>query len=209
MLIRCITLLFLCWVMPVMAQEGRYQIDTENSYIRVLTDKSGIFGAMAHYHVVTINSLSGEVQTTDEKTGQVSLSVSPEDFLLDDDVNTKLYPELFKKPVKDSAVEGTRKNMLGKKLFDIVNFPDIDVMIAVADISLGDVVFDVTLQVRGQKIELQVPGKLVMNDGKLHAEAKFTTSNPELGLPVFKALAGSIAVGKKLEFEVNVVATSL
>lgn len=204
MLVRYIAFLWLLLAVPIMAAEGHYRIDTNNSHIRVLTDKSGLFGGMGHHHVVNINNLAGEVQISAQKAGHVSLVLKPEDFLLDDAADIARYPEHFKKPVPEKSIKATRKNMLGKKLFEVTRFPEILVQISVADVLAKEAVFDLSLQVKDQTVELRVPGVLEIADGQLRAQAVFVSSNPALGLPVFRALAGAMAVGKKLEFEVDV-----
>ena len=138
--------------------------------------------------------------------GQVTLVLKPEDFLLDDAADIARYPAQFKNPVKEKTIQATRNNMLGKKLFDVANFPEIRVHIQVPDVLAAEVMFDMTLNVKGQTIALRVPGKLAVSDGQLRATTAFTSSNPTLGLPVFKALGGAMAVGKKLAFEVDVLA---
>lgn len=186
--------------------QSSYTIDTASSYIRVITDKGGIAAAAAHQHIVSINNIVGEANYSSEGHGDASFIIRPQDFVVDDDAERALFPDVFKKKVSDKAIRGTKKNMLGQKLLHAAKFPEIKVNIKLASLNGESANYVAEIAIKNELKTLTIPGTLVFTGEQLRATATFNAANPDLGLKIFSALLGTISVGHELKFMVDIVA---
>ncbi|AJQ93325.1 YceI family protein [Gynuella sunshinyii] len=183
-----------------------YIIDSQQSYLHILTGRAGPLKAFSHRHVIELGPLIGQIQYQPQGTSTSELVLSPATFLVDRPETTARYPDIWgEETVKESAAKGTKKNMLSDKLLDAANFPVVTV-----DINLEqqeNTVFETTVTIKGQSFTFQIPGKLTVNENDLTATTEFTLTHEQLGLKPFKAMGGAIAVGDEINFLVHIVAT--
>ena len=198
--------LWLAITVPVYAQT-EYTIDSDKSFIRVITDKAGIAAAQAHQHLISINQLGGKVNYIGDGLGHAKFTIRPDEFTVDDVSGRGLYPKIFTKSVSSKAISGTRENMLGARLLDAVNFPAIDIDIRLTSLNGELAHYQATVIIKGRPIKLSIPGSLTFHDNTLIAKANFNLANPDLGLDIFSALFAAISVGHDLKFIVEVVAS--
>lgn len=201
-----LVLLAACALVPCTTAyaQGDYIIDSDLSSIRIITDKGGIAAAAAHQHIISIKNISGTVSYAGSGQGTAEFRFAPEQFLVDDEEERKLYPEVFTKPVPEKAIKGTRKNMLGKRLLHATEYPNIEVSIELVSLEGESAVYQTAIKIKDQLIEHTLPGSLVLTEESLQATATFNLSNPELGLKIFSALFGAISVGHDLQFMVDI-----
>lgn len=182
-----------------------YDIDTDLSYLHVLTERGGLLKSLSHPHVVELGPLNAQIDYNEDEVGStVQWVLSPEQFIVDRPKITKQYPEIWDESVDPKQAKGTTKNMLSKKLLYASQYPDIVVDILLT--STQPVVFNCQITIKDQIFEFSIPGELVVTEDTLNASADVNLSHKQLGLKPFKAGAGAIAVGKSMRFLVNVTA---
>ncbi|MEJ2064679.1 MAG: hypothetical protein P8X74_15625, partial [Reinekea sp.] len=80
-----------------------YRIEAEQSYIHVITSRQGALKRLAHRHVVELGPLEGKVSYEANGNSTAELQLTPEAFFVDRPQTTALYPEIWDKPVNESA----------------------------------------------------------------------------------------------------------
>ncbi len=181
-----------------LSRAAEFQIDPENSYIHVITDKSGALKGLAHNHVVSLLPLAGKVSFDD--IASVSLTFKPTLFTVDTPENMAMYPDIWEKTVSENAAVGTKENMLGKKLLYAEKYPDVNVVLTLHSLNDNDALFNANIQLKNNNLNLRIPGQLNATDSQLSAQADFELTNEQLKLEPFKAMGGAMMVGKQLRF---------
>jgi hypothetical protein len=192
-----------------LSRAADFQIDPENSYIHVITDKSGALKGLAHNHVVSLLPLAGMVSFESINTASVSLTFKPTLFTVDTPENMAMYPDIWEKTVSENAVVGTKENMLGKKLLYAEKYPNVNVVLTLHSLTGNDALFNANIQLKNNNLNLRIPGQLSVTDSRLSAQADFELTNEQLKLEPFKAMGGAMVVGKRLRFVVVINAKVL
>jgi len=183
--------------------DTEFIVDSSASSIRIITDKSGVASAAAHQHVVAIKNINGRLSLN---TNTAVLSMRPEGFIVDSPEDRVLFPEVFNNDISESAVKGTLKNMLGRKLLNAAKYPLITVDLTLFELNGENAVLDAVVNIQERKVPLKLTAIMSHADKALRVKSMFSLSNKDLGLKVFTAFFGSIAVGKKLVFYVDITA---
>ena len=184
----------------------RYVI-SEESEIRILVYRAGLLGGLGHNHIVSTNSISGEIdfgEAPDMSSFEFRFAVTS--LVVDDPALRDAEGDDFPGRISEKDVRGTRKNMLGRKLLDAERFSDI----AVSSVSVeGDyphleLVADVT--VRGNTNRLQFPATIDFDDERMIVTGEKRVTHKELGLKPFKAGLGTLRVAKEMLMRYRFVA---
>jgi polyisoprenoid-binding protein YceI len=94
----------------------------------------------------------------------------------------------------DTAIAGTRKNMLSEALLDGVRFPEIRLTSRKLAGSAPDYTMTVAVEVKGQSYELLVPVRVEQGADELRATGAFTATRAQLGLSPFTVMGGLLSV---------------
>jgi hypothetical protein len=193
------------------AWSSEFIIREQESYIHAFTDRAGPLKKLSHFHVIELAPLTGTIQFIPDAMSKVELNFKPSLFTVDSLSATQQYPEIWDKPIKESAANGTKKNMLSKKLLTEATYPNIQVTIELPSLSVEtgikiDVDFTTHINIKDNEFEFSLPGTLLREEETLTVESEFQLTHKQLGLKPFKAAGGAIAVGKTISFKVFVEA---
>ncbi len=101
------------------------------SKVRILVYRGGRLARFGHNHVIEVSGLTGNIALTTPDSGgrgkqyRFELQFSANDLMVDRAESRKQQGGDFAKPLGDSAIVGTRENMLGEAVLDAMNFPQI------------------------------------------------------------------------------------
>lgn len=189
------------------AQAVRYTVSAEDSDLRIIVYRAGRLAALGHNHVIRAGSLSGQVDLAPDVHRSVfSLSVAVADFEVDPVEARRDEGEAFSKMPPPAAIEGTTRNMLGKRVLDAARFPTIEIRaVAVTGPPWApDVTVRITL--RGVKRDITVPVAVWHNDRLLVATAVFDVNQSDFGIKPLSVFGGAIAVKDALRVRLRIVA---
>ena len=195
------------WHSSVFAQPTNYIVDPVDSYVHIYTDTSGLLETFGHKHLIAITEISGEIEVSDQGS-QATLTVRPENFLVDDEVErARAADPEYREPVSERVRTGTQKNMLGEYVLNSVNYPEISVDVQLARLSASPLL-QVSITILGEKHSLQIPAIMEVSRDHIHASGYFELNHSDLGLEPFAAVGGLLKVGEELRMQFEIVADS-
>lgn len=193
---------------PAAENSTTYAIDSANSILRVYVGKAGVLARMGHNHVVHTKELTGEITlATEPMNSSASFSFPVQSFVVDDPAERALAGAEFESQPGESAIAGTRTNMLSEGVLNAEMFPSISVRATPTEITDETWTFALALEFLGQSIDLVVPAQVVVNADSLSVAATFALQHSELGLESFSAVGGSLRVAEQIDFKLDIVAT--
>lgn len=189
------------------AQAVRYTVLAEDSDLRIIVYRAGRLAALGHNHVIRAHGLSGQVDLAPDVHRSVfTLSVPVAEFEVDPPEARRDEGEAFNKMPPPAAIEGTTRNMLGKRVLDAARFPTIE--IDAAAITGPPWAPDVTARVtlRGVSRDITMPVAVWHNDRLLVATAVFDVKQTDFGIKPLSVFGGAIAVQDALRVRLRIVA---
>ena len=176
-----------------------FEIDQQNSWLRVLVYRGGILRGLGHNHTVSHRNLRGTVRlTVDASVVDAKLRLNVEEFLVDDPQDRAAEGADFPGTIAAEDISATRANMLGPRLLDGSRYPEMGIRVAGRRGELPNVELDVVVTLLGVEHELRVPAQVTLQGDTLRASGEFSVGHRELGLKPFKAALGALRVRKDL-----------
>lgn len=184
-----------------------YSIDVETSILRVYVGRAGPLARLGHNHVIHSRELSGQIELAQNQlNSSASFAFPVASFVVDDPAERARAGEGFESEPAQSAIEGTRENMLGEAVLNVVAFGEIAVRATPETITENQWILSVELDFQGSTINLKIPAEIVQTDSRLSVHASFTLDHEDLGLSPFSALGGSLRVAEEIDFELQIEA---
>lgn len=182
-----------------------YQVDPEASRLRIRVDPDGALANLGHVHIIGGPALGGTVTIApDRHDSRLDLVVDAGALLVDR--HEWRRQEGLERDPDASAIEATRDNMLGPRVLDAENHPEVRI-VGVA-VSGPDWQPDITVQIhlRGLVRELTVPVALVLDDDRLVATGMLALRQSEFGIQPFAAGGGALRVADRVIVRFRIVA---
>ncbi|HZF26652.1 MAG TPA: YceI family protein [Steroidobacteraceae bacterium] len=182
-----------------------YQVQADQSLVRILAYKGGAFSAAGHNHVIASHNLSGTVYVHDDVRHCGFDLVMPVALLEIDEANLRQEEgEDFKAEVADSAKQGTRKNLLSEALLDGEHYPGIELSSTKIEGTREAMQVAVRVKVKDQERDIQVPVTVHYEGDQLTASGEFAVKQSELGLKPFSVLGGALQVQDQLKVKFSI-----
>ena len=186
-----------------------FSIDTKASQVVIRVYRAGILKGFGHNHIVSTSTINGQISYDPghANDARFSLTLPVSSFEIDNRQLRAQAGEQFSAEVDDSAREGTRKNMLGKKVLQARRFPEVSIASGLITRTWSQR-YDVELNIsiRGVTHTLIVPVELSEDGDTLIASSSFSLAQSDFGITPLKAALGSIAVGDNLDIDARIVA---
>ena len=184
-----------------------FVIDSEQSWIRVLVYRTGLFSGLGHNHVIASNDLSGTVQCNDQVAStRVDLSFPVESLVVDLNDNRKLEGDDFAKPVSAKDINSTRNNMLGSKLLAADSFPLIRIQTTAVEGTVDSLLVTADMTVAGHTNSISFPASAVLSDAQITISGNATITHKQLGLKRFSAAFGTLKVHEDITVRFEIIA---
>ena len=187
---------------------NQYKIIQGNSWIRVLAYPDGPLKRFGHHHVISHNAIVGTASVNSnliDSSFDLELNVS--DFVVDDPSLRELEDENFQKEVSEKDVNGTRENMLGEKLLNVVKFPSIKISSGKISGELPNIEIEMVITIKDATYRIMIPAKISISHNNLMANGQFELSQTEIGLVPFSAAGGALTVRDLLVFKYEIHGT--
>lgn len=189
------------------AQAVRYAIRSDLSDVRLLVYRAGPLAARGHNHVVQAKTIRGEIALAEDfQRSTFSLVMPVSDFLVDAAEARSVEGEEFAKMPSADFIEGTTRNMLGARVLDAAQFPQIEVRsVGLVGPSWGP---DVTVRIRlhGVERDVTMPVAIDVADPRLVATAVFEIKQSDFGITPLSILGGALQVGDIVRVRMRIVA---
>jgi hypothetical protein len=186
----------------------RFRIVPGESRLVLLVYREGRMARLGHNHVISTNQLQGEVYVAARaQDSAAELRFAVADLQVDEpDLRTE-FGDDFPGSLDDSAIAGTRSNMLSPKQLDAEVWPDIVLRTASISGAWPALTMDIQIALQGRVHRVQIPATVnVTGDGKLMATADFPLLQTELGLEPFSVMLGALRVRDQIDARLRISA---
>ena len=187
------------------AETRDFQIDSDASWLRVLTYPDGPLRRFGHHHVVSHHGISGTVLVAhDPLDSRISLELSVAGLVVDDPELRGLEGEDFEREISQKDIDGTRANMLGEKLLFVEQYPSIQIESTAIEGSLPDATIVAPISVKGLAQTVRFPASIELTDDAFVARGELEITHGELGLSPFTAAGGALSVRDLMIFKYEI-----
>ena len=200
-------LLIVITPLAAIAEPGHYTVDSEQSWVRVLVYRGGLMSRLGHNHTVDVAVAGSGEATNDNHSITGSLRMMVNEMVVDAPTSRDAEGDEFPGHLKPKDIDGTRDNMLGRKLLDASRFPDIVVTCQRIGELDGVRVAELLVTLKGVEWPLQVPVDVAEENGKLTVRGSFPLSHQQIGLKPFKAALGALRVRNEMQIKFEIVAS--
>ncbi len=190
---------------PPAAVGEAWQVTGSRLAVRVYRD--GPMQKLGHNHLITSESLAGEILMREPIAGSRFALRLPLDSLVVDDASERARGGgEFAAPVPDKDREATRHNMLGERLLDAARQGEL--RLTAESITGGPADFEARVRVSlaGAEHVLAVPFTVTVQGGRLVAHADLHLTHADLGLVPFTVALGALKVRDDFEVDLTVEA---
>ena len=182
-----------------------FQIESDSSWLRVLTYPDGPLRRFGHHHVVSHHGISGTVLVApDPLDSRISIELSVAGLVVDDPELRGMEGEDFEREISQKDIDGTRANMLGEKLLFVEQFPSIQIESKAIEGSLADATIVASVSVKGLAQTVRFPASIELTDDAFVARGELEITHGELGLSPFTAAGGALSVRDLMIFKYEI-----
>jgi len=185
-----------------------FRVDAAASRVRFIVRRGGTLARLGHNHVILARRIDGAVRwAADPTRSTVELSLPVDGFEVDPADERAALGEGFG-PVPESAVKGTRANMLGEKVLDAARFPEVRVHTVRVAPATDGYLLTLRIELYGTRRDLTVPVSVTRTDDRLRAQANFTIKQTDFGMTPLSVLGGALQVEDAVAVRVDLVASA-
>lgn len=194
-------------VLQSLPAPGEYQIDSNDSELRLLVYRAGPLRNLGHNHVMVNRAVTGHVQIgADVAASSFSLRMRADGFVIDDAQSRQEEGADFTADVPEDAKAGTRRNMLSGAVLDAAEYPEITVKSTALSGGLNQLNADLVISAAGHTSRVSVP--LVLQGDAHHfiAAGSVELRQSALGLVPYSLMHGALQVqdAMQLKFKITV-----
>ncbi len=189
----------------VRADLSVYQVDAENSDIRLLIHRAGAFSWLGHSHVISVGQIDGTIYVRpDLEQSRFELVIPVQGLVVDDPLLRREEGDEFSTELSKQDVARTRSNMLGKRVLNAEQYPIVKLTGTGHRGDKLEFVLELSVGLLGNVVELQVPTTLRLDGEVLEVTGALRLSHSDLGMRPFTALLGALRVGDEIDFKYRV-----
>jgi hypothetical protein len=206
----CMLLLWAPWSGGAPAAEDRaaYRVVADESELEILVFRAGALAGLGHNHIITSHGLTGSVLVgASPADSAVELSMPVASLMVDEPDARAAAGSAFEGEVSDGDREGTRRNMLGKKVLDAERHDRLRVVSNGAFGEFQDMTVHAEIEIRGTRHEVDLPVSASFHGDRLIAVGRTDIAHSELGLRPFTAGLGTLRVAEEITLRYRIVAT--
>ena len=182
-----------------------YQVDAERSDIRVLIYRAGVLSWLGHSHVISVAQLEGTIYVHPElERSRFELLIPVQGLVVDKPLLRREEGDEFSADLSARDIARTRSNMLGKRVLNATQYPTIRLTGTGPTDDGSELLLELSIELLGAVIELQVPTALRLDGDILEATGAFRLSHGDLGMRPFTAMMGGLRVAEEMDFRYRV-----
>lgn len=190
-------------------QAAIYELQPGKSRIVIHVYKGGALKILGHNHIISTYDINGTVNWDKEniQDTRFTLTMPVESFRVDDPTLRRRAGKKFTRDIGAGAKKGTRKNMLGKKVLDVLHFPQIVVRSrAIQQTSTSIFNISIELKIHGVSKILTVPVVLKQTADIISVKGEFTLLQSDYGIKPLRAAFGSIVINDRINIYFRLIA---
>jgi len=205
---RILIFLLLLSLLPAQAADLlTYVIDSDASSIRVLVYRAGLLSGLGHNHVIASRDINGIVKcSTELQDTLVDIHFPVATLVVDDAELRDLEGDDFPGHLSEKDVQGTRRNMLGRKLLDADNYPEVRIRSVNVSGEPGSLIVVADATVAGRTSTITFPARVSRSDDQLLISGIARVSHKDLGLKPFTAGFGTLRVHQEMTIQFELLA---
>jgi len=189
----------------VSAEPDTYRVDAETADIRILVRPAGALARMGHSHVIAVAELEGTIFVyPDDQPSHFDLLIPVQALIVDDPVLRQEEGGKFSKKLSTRGVAGTRKNMLGKRVLNAKEYPEIKLTGTVHSDDGTKLLLDLSIELLGRVVEMQIPTTLGLDGDTLEVSGTFQLSHDALGMRPFSTALGTLGVADVMDVKYHI-----
>lgn len=187
-------------------EDGReLPLDTGQSRIALRVYRGGRLARMGHNHVLEVTDLRGRLKRLQGGGGLAKLVFGVEGIAVDDRAARARAGDDFAQQPDAAAIAGTRRNMLGAKVLDAANWPEVRIVARVDDLAAAAPVAEVYVSVRGVVYGYQTPVSVELRGTQARVSGALTVRQSDFGIQPFAVLGGALLVRDQVEADFVIV----
>jgi hypothetical protein len=177
------------------------------SQLEVRVYRDGPMQKLGHNHVITSDQVRGEIGMREPLTAtSFELRLPLESLVVDDEAARGRAGEDFAAPVPQKDRDGTRRNMLGEKLLDAAQHPEMRLTAESVSGEPGHYEARVRVSLAGQEHVITAPFTVTIEGDQLKAHAALRLTHADVGLVPFTAALGALKVRDDFEVDLTLEA---
>ncbi len=198
---------FLLCFSEVMAQT--FQIDSNDSEIRILLYKEGTLSGFAHNHVIVGEQVTGQIQLSKEVTQSTfELKVPVETLIVDRPEHRKQEGVGFESELSESDINDIRKTMLSYSVIDAEQFPEAAVRSVQVSGTLPNLELKALFTIHGVSQEFTLPVEVTLEGDTLTAIGQVELWQSAFDIRPISLFLGTIKVKDQFLGKFHIVARS-
>ncbi len=182
-----------------------YQVDAERSDIRLLIHRVGALSWLGHSHVISVGQLDGTIYVhPDLEQSRFELVIPVQGLVVDNPLLRHEEGDEFSTELSEHDIARTRSNMLGKRVLNAKQYPIVKLTGTGPRGDRSKFVLELSIELLGGIVELQVPTTLRLDGDVLEATGTFRLSHSDLGMRPFTVMLGALRVAEEIDFKYRV-----
>ena len=176
------------------------------SRIEVQVYRDGRLAHLGHNHVLEVVGLQGRLRRLATGAGVAQLVFRPERMRVDDAAARARAGEAFAQTPDPAAVTATRDNLLGERVLDAVNWPEVTLVARVANLAAPESAADLVVSLRGVSRRYKLPVSIQTDDDATRVAGRLRLSQSDFGITPFSVLGGALTVRDAVDVDFLIVA---
>ena len=181
---------------------GHYQLDPEESHIRVKVYRSGTLARLGHNHTIRFDQPKGYLHLNEDNRYQTEVNLDIQQVVVDDAKDRRWAGRHFPDNIKDDAKQGTRDNLLSEAVLNAQQFPTILGSAEGFWGGLTPVNTFINVDLQGRQHSLPISLEIDQKQ-RLKLTGEWRVLHRELGLKPFSAFNGAIRVEEAMDISVE------
>jgi len=131
----------------------------------------------------------------------MEIEIAVDQLIVDDSALRKEEGEEFSSDPSESAINGTRDNMLGEQVLDVGQYPSIRITSGGPIGDPEEFTLNLSMEILGRVIEFSVPVSLQIGEDELTVSGELRISHEQLGMQPFSVMMGAIEVADEMDLK--------
>jgi polyisoprenoid-binding protein YceI len=184
-----------------------FQLDANDSEIRLFLQADGPLAKVGHNHVITSHGLRGTIWLHPQpQRSSCELQLPVASLVVDDPQERAAAGGEYAEPLDEPARAGTREHMLGDRQLDAAQFPLVTLQCLRLAPGTDTMTVELTVTLRDHVSQLSVPVKWQRSGNTLQADGEITVTQTSLGLQPYSLLLGALRVSDEIRARFRIVA---
>lgn len=182
-----------------------YALDDRLSRILIGVYRDGRLARLGHNHLIEVVGLHGRLTRLAGGGGIADLRIPVAALRVDEPAARARAGEAFAQATDASAVQGTRRNMLGPGVLDAQAWPEIRVLARVDALTAQTASADIHLTLRGSARRYRIPVTIGPEGDGIAVSGQLVVRQSDFGITPYAVLGGALQVRDEVTIDFRIV----